>query len=409
MEPNAEALSRFRRGDAVLERLAPAREVLPALGRGQVLTHAGPPIAFPDMCAPMQGALAGAAVFEGWAGSLSQATEMLGRGEIALLPNHHAGSVGPMAGVISPSMLAYVVRNPTFGNTVVTNLNEGNVPDSLRCGANGPRVIERLHWLNGVVGSAIGRSLAEPLSIRDVIARSVLMGDEQHQRNVAASLLLLQALLPNLLKLDEAAQVVEYLRTSPQSFLNLAMAASKALLDPLAGIPGCSLVTAMSRNGVEFGIRVSATGERWFTAPSPLPAGIYWEGFTAADANPDIGDSAIVETAGLGGFALAGAPALHPLVGVGGLAEAIRLQDEMRRVTFSDSPFFLTSPAEGIGTPFGIDVLAVAREGVTPLITTGIAHRQAGVGQVGVGLARAPLGCFVAAAGALETMQGAMT
>lgn len=409
MEPNDEAIERFRRGDAMLERVAPAREVLPALGMGRALTHAGPPIAFAEMCAPMRGALAGAAIFEGWASSPPEATQMLLSGEIELAANHAVGSVGPMAGVLSPSMLTYVVRNPTFGNTAVTNLNEGNVPDSLRCGANSPRVIERLHWLNGVIAGAIGRSLPESLSLRDIMAEAVLMGDELHQRNVAASSLLLQALLPRLLKDDDRLHVVEYLTTSPQSFLNLAMAASKALLDPLAGIAGCSLVTAMSRNGVAFGIRVSATGERWFTSPSPLPAGVYWEPYTASDANPDIGDSAIVETAGLGGFALAGAPALHPRVGCHGIADAVLLQNEMRRITASESPFFLTSPAEGAGTPFGIDVLRVAREGVTPVITTGIAHRQAGVGQIGVGMARAPLGCFVAAAAEIQSMQGAVT
>jgi hypothetical protein len=312
-----------------------------------------------------------------------------------------------MAGVISPSMLTFVVRNPAFGNTVVTNLNEGNVPDSLRCGANGPRVIERLHRLNGVVGLGIARSLPESLSVRDLIAKSVLMGDEQHQRNVAASLLLMQALLPKLLKLEEAADVVDYLTGSPQSFLNLAMAASKSLLDPLASIQGCSIVTAMSRNGVEFGIRVSATGDRWFMAPSPVPAGVYWPGYSAVDANPDIGDSAVVETAGLGGFALAGAPALQPLVGLSSIA-AMQLQNDMRRISYSESPFFLSAPAEGIGTPFAIDVSKVAAEQVTPAITTGIAHREAGVGQVGVGLARAPLSCFLAAAEAIEMLQGAM-
>jgi len=407
LTPNDEALSRFRRGDAVLERLAPAREVLPALGLGKVLTHSGPPIAFGNMCAPMRGALAGAVVFEGWADSLAQATEMLARDEVGLVANHDAGGVAPMAGVISPSMLTYVLRNPAFGNTAVSNLNEGNVPDSLRCGANGPKVMERLSWVNGVVGQGIGRSLPDSLSIRTLIEQAVLMGDEQHQRNVAASLLLLRALLPKLLDLDEARQVSEYLTGSPQSFLNLAMAASKVLLDPLAGIPGCSLVTAMSRNGVDFGIRVSATSERWFTAPAPVPAGVYWDGFTATDANPDIGDSAIVETAGLGGFALAGAPALHPLVGVGRIADAVRLQQDMRRICFAESPFFLTSAVEGIGTPFGIDVLEVARQRVTPIITTGIAHREAGVGQVGVGLARAPLSCFVTASDSLTAVPGA--
>jgi Protein of unknown function (DUF1116) len=401
MNPNAEALERFGRGDAVLECVAPARDVLPALTTGRVLTHAGPPIGYSTMCQPMQGALCGAAVFEGWASDLTEANDLLTGGAIALLPNHHAGSVGPMAGVISPSMQTYVIRNPAFGNTAITNFNEGNVPDSLRCGANGPRVIERLRWLNNVVAPAISASLPSAFSIRDVIAKSVLMGDEQHQRNVAASLLFQQALFPALLTSEAAGEVTGYLGRSPQAFLNLAMAASKALLDPLAGIAGCTIVTAMSRNGVEFGIRVSGTGDRWFTAPSPRPNGVYWDTFTAADANPDIGDSAIVETAGLGGFALPGAPLLHSLVGIAHRSEAVRIQDDMRRITCSESPFYLTSPAEGRGIPFAIDVQNVVREGIGPVITTGIAHRQAGVGQVGVGITQAPLECFVQAGKAL--------
>ena len=401
MEPNREAYGRFQRGNAVLTGIAPARELLPALSTGMVLTHAGPPVAFDVMCPPMRGALAGAAVFEGWAKDAEAAMQLLASGEVQLLPNHHAGSVSPMAGVISPSMLAYSIVNPTYGNMAVTILNEGNVPDSLRCGANGPNVIERLRWLNQTVAPAIARSIPEGLSVRDIVAQAVLMGDEMHQRNVAGSLLFLRELLPRLLQGPDAADVVEYFSGSPQSFLNLAMAASKAMLDPLSNIPECSVVTALSRNGVEFGIRVSGTGDRWFTAPSPRPSGVYWPGFGPEDANPDIGDSAIVETAGLGGLALAGAPALFPVVGCSGMEEARSLQQELRGITVDSNPFYKVSPAEELGTPFGIDVLRVAETGVTPLITTGIAHREAGVGQVGVGMVRAPLACFVQAAEAL--------
>jgi Protein of unknown function (DUF1116) len=401
VEPNCEAYSRFQQGDAVLTRLAPARELLPALSRGKVLTHAGPPIAFESMCQPMRGGLAGAAVFERWAKDPAEATNLLASGEVVLLPNHHAGSVSPMAGVISPSMLAWEIRNPTFGNTAVTILNEGNVPDSLRCGANGPNVIERLHWLNEVVAPAVAASIPDGLSIRDLIAQAVLMGDEMHQRNVAGSLLFLRVLLPRLLRHPNAAAAVEYFSASPQSFLNVAMAASKAMLDPLSGIRDCTVVTALSRNGVEFGIRVSGTGDRWFTSPSPLPRGVYWPGFGPQDSNPDIGDSAIVETAGLGGFALAGAPALLPLVGCGGLDEARSSQQDLRQITINSNPFYMVSPVDDLGTPFGIDVSRVVETGITPLITTGIAHREAGVGQVGVGMVRAPLDCFVAASEAM--------
>jgi hypothetical protein len=404
--PTAEALARFARGDARLSGLAPAEDVVAAFRSSEpTLTHAGPPIAFDAMCAPMVGALIGATLFEGWAPDAITAQERLRRGEIRLVPNHHTGAVAPMAGVISPSMMAVVVVNPAFGIRVATILNEGNVPNSLRCGAHDPAVLERLRWLNGPVATALAAALPPDLALRDLLAEAVLMGDELHQRNVAASALLLRALAPRLPVLGAgAADLVQYLTTSPQAGLNLAMATAKALLDPLAGIDGCGIVTAMSRNGVEFGIRVSGTGERWFTAPAPRPVGQYWPGYSEADANPDIGDSAIVETAGLGGFALAGAPALHPTVGCGGLRQAQALQAELREIVAGDSPFFLTSPADGLGTPFGIDVHRVAASNVTPLITTGIAHRQAGVGQVGIGLVRAPRACFAAAADALARM-----
>ncbi len=405
MDPVREALSRFQQGDAILTGIAPAKELLPALSDGMVLTHAGPPIAFEDMCGPMQGALAGAALYEGWAANVPEAMRRLASGQIAVLPNHHAGSVAPMAGVISPSMLAYSVENPAFGNRVATILNEGNVPDPLRCGANGPSVIARLRWLNHQVAPTIARCIPEGLSIRDIVAQAVMMGDEMHQRNVAASSLFLKALLPALLPESGAASVVRYLTESPQSFLNLAMAASKAMLDPLSGIPDCPIVTAMSRNGVEFGIRVSGTGDRWYTAPSPRPRGVYWAGYGLDDANPDIGDSAIVETAGLGGCALPGAPALFATVGCSGMDEARSIQDELRAIAAGSSPFYMVSPPELLGTPFGFDVTRAAETGVTPLITTGIAHRQAGIGQVGVGMVRAPLACFVEATAAID--QGA--
>ncbi len=216
MEPNREAFSRFQQGDAILTGIAPARELLTALSQGMVLTHAGPPIAFDRMCSPMRGALAGAAIFEGWADSPAEAMALLASGEVEMLPNHHAGSVSPMAGVISPSMMAYSITNPTFGNTAVTILNEGNVPDPLRCGANGPAVIERLRWINEVVAPAIGRSIPDGLSVRDLIAQAVLMGDEMHQRNVAGSLLFMRSILPRLLDQPGSGEVVKYLSGSPR-------------------------------------------------------------------------------------------------------------------------------------------------------------------------------------------------
>ena len=401
MTPNEEALARFAAGDALLRAVLPAREAIPALADGWTLSHAGPPLPYRTMCGPMQGALQGAMLYEGWAGSTAEAQARLLDGQVRLLSNHEHAAVAPMAGVIAPSMLAFVVENPRFGNRVATIGNEGIQRDVLRCGANGPEVIARLHRLNEQIMPAIGAALPNALSLRDIMAAAILMGDEVHQRNVAGTALLLRALLPQLAVAPRESALVAHLSATGQFYLNLAMAAAKALLDPLAGVPGCTIVTAISRNGVEVGIRVSATGDRWFRAPAPMPRGVYWPPFSAADANPDIGDSAIVETAGLGGCVLPNAPAVQPVVGCTGTEEARRLQADVYGITAGRSPFFICSPAEGRGSPFGIDVAKVAATGVTPVITTGIAHRVAGSGMIGAGIVRPPLAPFVEAAQAI--------
>ena len=252
---------------------------------------------------------------------------------------------------------------------------------------------------------ALAAALPFGLSLRDVLAEAVLMGDELHQRNLAAGLLFLRGLLSCPPPLSQP--LLDYFAGATQFFLNLGMASAKALLDPTSGIPGCSLLTAMSRNGVEFAIRVSGTGDRWFRAPAPVAVGALWPPFQAEDANPDIGDSAIVETAGLGAFVLAGAPAVHLAVGCSGSEHALALQQEMRLITAAQNPFFLVSPADGTGSPFGIDVCKVVATGITPAITTGIAHRRAGVGMIGAGIVRAPIDCFTATRAALEPLETA--
>lgn len=394
MSPNEEALARFAAGDAVLRAVVPAGEAIPALVDGRALSHAGPPLPYRAMCGPMQGALQGAMLYEGWAETPAEAHARLEAGEVRLLSNHEHGAVAPMAGVISPSMLTFVVENPAFGNRVATIGNEGIQREVLRCGAYGPAVLTRLHFLNETVMPAIAAALPQRLSLREIMAQAILMGDEVHQRNVAGTLLLLKALLPQIAAPPAHSPVVAHLLETGQFFLNLAMAAAKALLDPLAGIRGCTIVTAISRNGVEVGIRVSGTGNRWFRAPAPLPRGRYWEPFSARDANPDIGDSAIVETAGLGGAVLAGAPACQQIVGSND-EEARQLQSEVYAISAFQSPFFICAPAEDRGSPFGLDVEKIARTGITPVITTGIAHRRAGIGMIGAGIVRPPLQLFI--------------
>jgi hypothetical protein len=313
-----------------------------------------------------------------------------------------------MTGVITPSMPLLVVENREHGNRAYCTLNEG-LGKVLRFGANDASVLERLRWLQETVAPALHTVLQRlgGIDLRVMMAQALSMGDEMHQRNIAATALLGQVLLPHLVRTVPAPEplgaIVEYLTGNPQFFLNVAMAAAKAIMDTAVGLPGCTLVTAMARNGTQFGIRLSALGERWFTAPSPMPQGLYFPGFNAEDANPDMGDSAIVETLGLGAFAMSAAPAVARFLGVGGWAAARRYTEEMLEITAGRHPYLLLPTFDDLGVPSGIDVRKVVETAIVPWINTGIAHRQAGLGQIGAGVVQAPLACFVQALEAFAT------
>ena len=370
-----------------------------------MILHAGPPIAWAKMCGPMQGAIVGAIVYEGWAADVEAAEELAASGKIDFAPCHHHGAVGPMAGVISPSMPVWVVANPEQGNRACCNLNEG-LGKALRFGANGEEVLARLRWMAEVLAPALGAALEVlgGLELKPLMAQALHMGDEIHNRNVAASCLLLRRLVPALLRTAvapaEVAAVVDFIAGNDHFFLNLSMAACKAMLDAAHGVAGSSLVTAMARNGVEFGIRLSGTGDAWFTAPAPLVDGLLFPGYTAADAAPDLGDSAITETAGLGGFAMAAAPAIVQFVG-GSPQDALANTLAMTHVTLGRNGAFTLPALDFTGTPAGIDARSVVDTGIAPIINTGIAHRAAGIGQIGAGITRAPLACFAKAIVAL--------
>jgi hypothetical protein len=376
-----------------------AREMVPAL-RGRVLLHAGPPLAYAEMTGPMQGAAVGAALYEGWAETPEAAETLLVAGGIDFMPCHQAGGVGPMGGITSGSMPLLVVEERTGGGTAFCTFNEG-VGRVLRFGANGPEVLERLGWLRDVAGPALGAALrlGQGVDLRAIMGRALTMGDEMHQRNVAATLLLLRETAPLLaragLPSDRHTAVVGFMGQTDQFFLNVAMAACKAIADAghAAGAES-SLVTAMSRNGVTFGVRLGGAGDCWFTAPVNTPQGLYFGGYSAADGNPDIGDSAITETVGVGAFCMAAAPAVVPYVGAGGFGDAIKITNEMLEITAARNPDFAIPAMDFGGAPTGIDVRLVAATGIEPIINTGIAHRQAGVGQVGAGTVRAPVACF---------------
>jgi len=401
-EANAEALRRITSTRCVLVDLRLARDVVPGMD-DRMLLHAGPPLKWESACGPMQGALVGAILYEGWARSSDDAKGLLERGEIRLSPCHQHDAVGPMAGIISPSMPVFVVRNDTFGNRAYATLNEG-LGKVLRYGANDAGVIARLRWLAEevapVMGGAIRRS--DGLDITALIAQALHMGDELHNRNKAATSLFSRAIAPHLVEGDarhnrdsskSVGAIFRYLAETDVFFLNLAMAASKAALDPAKGIPGSTVVTTMARNGTEFGIRVSGTGDAWFTAPAPRVEGLYFPGFGPDDANPDLGDSAITETGGLGAFALAAAPAITQFIG--GNAELARsYTDEMYAITLAEHPRYTIPALDFRGTPVGINLLQVTHSRLAPILDTGIAHKEPGIGQIGAGIVRVPLQPF---------------
>jgi hypothetical protein len=371
-----------------------------------MILHAGPPVPWPRMCGPMQGAIAGAMVYEGWAPDPAKARAMAAAGEVAFEPCHHHGAVGPMAGIISPSMPVWMVTNPVHGNRTFSNLNEG-LGKVLRFGANSAEVIERLKWMEKTLAPTLAAGLVQlgELELKPIMAQALHMGDEVHNRNVAASSLLIRRLVPALLKSSasaaDAAAAISFIAGNDHFFLNLSMAACKAMLDAAHGVPASSMVTAMARNGVEFGIRVSGLGDRWFTARAPVVDGLYFSGYQKSDAAPDLGDSAITETAGIGGFAMAAAPAIVKFVG-GTPQDAIANTLAMTHITLRRNGAFTLPALDFAGTPACIDVRRVVDTGILPVINTGIAHREPGVGQIGAGVTRAPLECFVKAILAMQ-------
>jgi hypothetical protein len=409
-DANREALRRMAEADPVLIDVRLASAVIPTLDEGMIL-HAGPPIASDRMCGPLRGAIAGAILYEGWAPDLTAAAALAVSGEIAFHPNHHFDAVGPMTGMTTRGMPVLVVENRRFGNMSFCTLNEG-IGKVMRFGANGPDVLDRLRWLRKSLGPALGAALRRRggLPLKPLIARGLAMGDEMHQRNAACTSLFLREMAPSLASAvkDRAtlASVFEFIGGNDQFFLNVAMAMGKAIMDPVRGIRGSTIVTAMSRNGTDFGIRVAGTGEQWFTAPVEMPKGLYFPGYSAADANPDIGDSAIIETIGLGAMAMAASPAVAGFVGAGSAAEALDITRSMYEITAARNPDWTLPGLDFAGAPMGIDIRKVLETGLAPIINTGIAHREAGLGQVGAGIVRAPLACFEQALVALAETLG---
>jgi len=403
---NAVALARLLDAQPVLTGVESARDVLPGMASGRrLILHAGPPIAWSLMCGPMRGAVLGAVVLEGWADSVAAAEHLVAEGGLELAPCHHHGAVGPMAGIISPSMPVFVVENRTAGNRAYCNVNEG-LGKVLRFGANDPAVIDRLRMIANVVAPTLRGVLARTgaIELKPLMAQALNMGDEVHNRNAAATALFIKRIATAVVEADvaraDAAATLGFIAGNDHFFLNLSMAACKAMCDAAAGVAGSSLVTAMARNGVNFGVRLSGTGDTWFESPANPVDGLYFPGYSIADAAADLGDSAITETAGVGGFAMAAAPAIVKFVG-GTAADAIHHSLRMRAITLGSNPSFTLPALDFAATAAGIDARKVVDCGVLPIINSGIAHREAGVGQIGAGVTTAPMACFTAAVKAL--------
>ncbi len=397
-QANETAVSRMMAARPILKTVAPARDVIPGM-RDNLLLHAGPPITWERASGPMRGAIVGALIFEGLATDWDSAEKLVTSGQIDLEPCHEHNAVGPMAGVTSASMMVYVLENVTHGNMAYSNLNEG-YGKVLRYGAYSEEVLRKLRWMNDVMGPALAAALAasdDGLDIRALLAESLHMGDEGHNRNKAGSIIFTTKLAPSIVKVTDntfvASTVLKFLGDNALSVLNPVMAACKAMADAGHGVEGSTIMTVMARNGTDLGIRVSGLGDQWFTGPVGQPDGLYFPGFTAADASGDIGDSTITETAGIGAFAMASAPAIVTFIS-GTPEMALNTTLSMYEITHGEHTAF-TIPALGFrGTPVGVDIRKVVELGVRPQINTGIAHKDAGVGQVGAGLVLPPMNVF---------------
>lgn len=399
-EANRAVIDKISGSMPFLVDVVPAKDKIKELTEGKVLLHAGPPIKWEEMTGPMQGSCIGAALFEGWAETEEAARQLLENGEVTFIPCHHVNAVGPMGGITSANMPVFVVENRSEGNEAYCIMNEG-IGTVLRFGAYSEEVINRLKWMQTVLGPTISRALKLSdggLNLNVMIAKAITMGDEFHQRNIAASLIFLKEISPLIVQLDmddkDRKDVIQFLADTDQFFLNIAMATGKAVLDGARTIQEGTVVTAMCRNGKDFGIRISGMGDEWFTAPVNTPQGLFFTGYSQDDANPDIGDSAITETFGVGGMAMIAAPGVTRFVGAGGFHDALSTSNEMMEICIDQNSNFTIPTWDFQGACLGIDARKVVETGIEPVINTGIAHKKAGVGQVGAGTVRAPKECF---------------
>lgn len=410
-EANQSAVEKMMSTHAVLVGIDLAKNVIPGMDEDTIL-HAGPPITWEKMAGPMKGAVIGALIFEKRVKNEEEAEELIKTGVIKFSPCNEHKAVGPMAGIVSAHMPVHIIEDKTHGGFAYCTVNEG-LGKVLRYGAFDESVIERLTWIKEEFAPLLSKVLEsrpEGVDIKSITSQAVHMGDECHNRNKASTSLFFREIVPYFMALDEdkdaVARAVDFIRSNDHYFLNLSMPACKVAADAAHGIEGSTVVTTMARNGVEFGIRVSGLGENeWFTAPAEMIKGLLFPGFTEADANPDIGDSTITETMGIGGFAMGGSPAIVQFVG-GTVADALAYSESMFKITTTENPNFSIPTLDFRGSALGIDIIKVLMTGILPIINTGMAHKVAGIGQVGAGLVSPPVECFKKALVAYDKKYG---
>ena len=422
-QANQEAVRRMMLSRPVWVDVGRAKDVIPGM-KDNLFLHAGPPITWERMSGPLKGAIIGGLIYEGKAKNREEAEILAASGAIEYAPCHHHNTVGPMAGVTTPSQMVFILEDKEWGGFTFSNMNEG-YGKVLRYGAYDESVLNRLKWLDEVYASVIKEAvhLAKGIDIKSIIAQALHMGDDGHNRNRATTSLFIRSIAPFIVetqwgkktdydaprldlsnvseyfkgkKATAAAEVLAFMHSNDLTSLNAIMAACKSMALAAHGVENSTIVTTLARNGTDFGIRVSSTGDQWFTAPANVPDGLYFSGFSAADANPDIGDSVITETVGIGGFAMAAAPAIVNFIG-GSPSDAFDATNEMYEITVAENSNFNIPAMDFKGTPTGIDVRKVVEKGIVPRINTGIAHKEPGIGQVGAGIVKPPMEIFVAA------------
>lgn len=377
-----------------------AINVIPGMRSNKIL-HAGPPVTWDRMCGPMRGGIIAALMYEGMAENPEDAEKLAASGDVEFAPCHEHSTVGPMAGIVSESMPVFVLKNEEYGNLAYCTMNEG-LGKVLRYGAYGEDVIERLRWMEMVLYPNLKRAILDvgKIDLKNIIAQALHMGDEVHNRNRAATSLLYRTLAPSIIKTckntGDAKDVLDFINNNDHFFLNLSMPACKVTLDAARNIPFSSVAVAMCRNGTDFGVQLAGTGKDWFTGPAEVPDALYFPGYTKEDANPDIGDSSITETNGLGGFAIASAPAIVQFVG-GSSSDALMYTKAMYEIAACENNIYQIPYLDFRGTPTGIDVVKVVEKNILPFIDTGVAHKDPGVGQVGAGVLSAPATPFIKA------------